>query len=119
MNNDYSDDSDKTWRFNAVLPDFPTPNLHWSNPVLIYTGSVLVGAATLSLEAGAVVARASVMYSIPERLSAETGQSYYLLPRVRVDLAPFDETLVLALELRPDCGDANVAPVRGLDENLD
>lgn len=112
MRETYSEDSDKTWRPTAIMPDFPTKNLHWENPVLVYSGTSLVGAAYLSLDAGVVVARASLLYGLPERLDVESGQDVFLLPRVRVDLEPFDETLILALELRKDCGDVNVPPLR-------
>lgn len=112
MSNEYSEDAEKTWRFTAILPEFPTKNLHWDNPVLIYSGSALVGAAFLALEAGVVTARASVLYGLPERLDAESGVGIYLLPKVRVDIDPFDETVILSLELRRDCDDNNVAPIR-------
>lgn len=56
----------------------------WENPVPVYSGSKLVGAAVLDVQAGDLYANLMLDYETPERMDIETRNVWAIPDRVRI-----------------------------------
>lgn len=81
----FADDQTRLYRIKSMLfKAVPDVECRWENPVPIYSGSRLVGAAVLDFHARDVYATLMLDYESPERLDIETSAVWAIPDRVKI-----------------------------------
>jgi len=109
----------RLWNFTQTVLSDLDPNIYYKyvNPIPVFSGPKLVGCGVIYEELGSMKVEGFLDYAIPERLDAENGVSWWLLPRAVVELvtinSPNRRTCIKieALELRNDCSDPTLTPI--------